>query len=337
MLTVESTTESTSTSTGALTVTGGVGIGKNVQVGGYLGVLGNAVITGSAGNTLEVNGQTKLYNSLDVSGDTTLKGDVDIPNGDLDIGGTLYTDIIKPYDVDSDVDIRLGAGCLNVRKGYIKVSSMGTTGVVAPAFGTTLTAGMVVANRHGIRCVAQASGAHINPYYYPTTYHKPLHYLPFSVSSSLQFMITASHDGAGTISVKNSNGSWMEIWDSGNKYGYSSNNSPDTGNACDLDGGVSFLITPTDTESKVRIGYGITGVNTSGYLGGGYIDISRPAVVHIKAYPLDWGYYANIDIIFNYNTTTLSERINTTTSTSSNVTIAGYAIIQMQHCTITRL
>ena len=67
---VLSTTESTSTTTGALIVDGGVGITSNVKVGGNVAVTGLLVATGATdlGSTLDVAGATELASTLDVTG-----------------------------------------------------------------------------------------------------------------------------------------------------------------------------------------------------------------------------------------------------------------------------
>lgn len=58
-------TESTSPTTGALVVTGGAGIGKNLNVGGASAIAGNTTIGGS----LTVNGATVFSNQLNVTQD----------------------------------------------------------------------------------------------------------------------------------------------------------------------------------------------------------------------------------------------------------------------------
>lgn len=63
-VTISSTTQSTTKDTGALIVDGGVGIEKNINVGG------NAAITG----TLDVTGNSALGGNLIVTGDLTVNG-----------------------------------------------------------------------------------------------------------------------------------------------------------------------------------------------------------------------------------------------------------------------
>jgi len=95
---VKSTTGSTSSSTGALIVSGGVGIGENLYVGGELNITGNTslgadlVVTGD----LTVNGTTTTVNSTAVSvddiniilGDTASPSNVTADGGGITLKGT---------------------------------------------------------------------------------------------------------------------------------------------------------------------------------------------------------------------------------------------------------
>ena len=68
------TTNSTSTTTGALVVSGGAGINSNVNIGGTLGVTGNANIVGNLG----VTGNANIAGNLGVTGDLGVTGNVTI-------------------------------------------------------------------------------------------------------------------------------------------------------------------------------------------------------------------------------------------------------------------
>ena len=72
--TIPATTQSTSKDTGALVVEGGVGVEKNVNIGGNLGVAGTTALTGntSVTGTLGVTGATNLSATLGVTGATIL-------------------------------------------------------------------------------------------------------------------------------------------------------------------------------------------------------------------------------------------------------------------------
>ena len=70
-------TDSSDTGSGALVVTGGVGIGLQVNIGSNLDVGGNANVSGN----LDVGGDGTIGGNLDVGGDGTI-------GGNLDVGGT---------------------------------------------------------------------------------------------------------------------------------------------------------------------------------------------------------------------------------------------------------
>lgn len=89
-LNLTSTTESTTTSTGALVVAGGVGIGGRLNVGGRLDVSGNTVIDGN----LVVNGNTITLNVTNLDVEDTfiyLNANSTISNPDLGFAGN-YND-----------------------------------------------------------------------------------------------------------------------------------------------------------------------------------------------------------------------------------------------------
>ena len=75
---LSNSTDSSSISTGALIVSGGVGITKNANIGGDLGVTGATVLS----NTLGVTGVTTLSSTLGVAGNTSL-------SSNLSVGGIL--------------------------------------------------------------------------------------------------------------------------------------------------------------------------------------------------------------------------------------------------------
>ena len=101
---ITNATESSSTSIGAVTVTGGMGIGKNVNIGGGLGVVGSSTLSSvgvtnnaTIGGTFGVSGNTTLNavnitNATDSS--TTSNGAITITGGmgigkNVNIGGGL--------------------------------------------------------------------------------------------------------------------------------------------------------------------------------------------------------------------------------------------------------
>lgn len=72
--TISATTQSTSKDTGALVVEGGVGVEKNVNIGGNLGVTGTTALTGNTlvSGTFGVTGATNLSSTLGVTGAANL-------------------------------------------------------------------------------------------------------------------------------------------------------------------------------------------------------------------------------------------------------------------------
>ena len=65
---LNSTTSSTTSTTGALIVDGGVGIAENLNVGANVGITGNTIVSGTLDTTLA----TTLASTLDVTGTTTV-------------------------------------------------------------------------------------------------------------------------------------------------------------------------------------------------------------------------------------------------------------------------
>jgi hypothetical protein len=96
---IYNTTQSTTKDNGALVVEGGIGIEKNLNVGG------NIVIDGAASlnSSLDVDGGTTLNSTLDVDGSTTLNSDLDV-DGDTTLNSTLDVDGITTLNSDLDVD-----------------------------------------------------------------------------------------------------------------------------------------------------------------------------------------------------------------------------------------
>ena len=88
--TVSATTQSTDKDTGALVVEGGVGVEKNVNVGGNLAVTGTTALTGNTfvTGTLGVTGATNFSSTLGVTGATTLSSTVGV-SGATTLSSTL--------------------------------------------------------------------------------------------------------------------------------------------------------------------------------------------------------------------------------------------------------
>jgi hypothetical protein len=94
-MSINNTTQSTSTTTGALVVDGGVGIAKNVYVGGNLDVEGTMNFTGGAEfqGSVTIAGSetpaTELFTIHDGSSSETVAFQVDSANGNTTVAGTL--------------------------------------------------------------------------------------------------------------------------------------------------------------------------------------------------------------------------------------------------------
>lgn len=140
---IADTTQSTSTSTGALTVAGGVGIGKNLNVGGQL-KLGDYTFptsTGSEGQLLEVNGSGNLVftnkrelatnNSFEYLYDVDTDGTVAPDATSIKFDSTTMADATTLYMTNSDsnsndisplLDSWISNPAGNTTVGHVKVS-----------------------------------------------------------------------------------------------------------------------------------------------------------------------------------------------------------------------
>jgi hypothetical protein len=94
-LSIPSTTISTSTSTGALKVSGGAGIGGAVRIGGLINVTGSATV----GGTLAVTGDTTITGNLTVNGTTT---NINTTNLVVEDKNIIVADVATPTDTTAD-------------------------------------------------------------------------------------------------------------------------------------------------------------------------------------------------------------------------------------------
>ena len=92
------TTDSSSTSTGSIVASGGVGIAKQLRVGGNTNLGGTLGVTGATtlGSTLGVTGATTLSSTLKVTGATTLSSTLGVTGI-----ATFSNQIIIEKDSDS--------------------------------------------------------------------------------------------------------------------------------------------------------------------------------------------------------------------------------------------
>ena len=119
--TIDSTVQSSSKDTGALVIEGGVGIEKNLFVGGGAEVTGLTTITGTldANGDLDVDGHTEL-DDVNVSGASTFVG-VGTFQSDLYVGGDLY--ISEDVVLDTNLNIL----------GIATIGTLAVTGVATAA------------------------------------------------------------------------------------------------------------------------------------------------------------------------------------------------------------
>ena len=128
--TITNATESTSTSTGALKVTGGVGIAKNLNVGGAAEVAKNLNVDGEF--SVAANKATTLGGSLTTKGNTTLEGTLTTK---------LSTTLNDTLSVERLTTLKAGAkitGNVEVN-GNIKVTGKATSAEKTTAEDTDIT------------------------------------------------------------------------------------------------------------------------------------------------------------------------------------------------------
>jgi hypothetical protein len=140
--------DSTTTANGALVVSGGVGIAKNLNVGGtttltgLLSANGSASVTGTLGvsgattlsNTLGVSGATTLSNTLGVSGATTLSNTLGVSGattlaGLLNANGGIAVDTNRFTVADATGNTAI-AGTLEVTGATTLSSTLGVSGLL---------------------------------------------------------------------------------------------------------------------------------------------------------------------------------------------------------------
>jgi len=97
IVTLANATAASSTTTGALVVTGGIATANNAYIGGLLNVAGNATVT----TNLTVSGNATISTNLAVSGDTTLTGGLTVSGAliaaemaEIATSGTITTNVL---------------------------------------------------------------------------------------------------------------------------------------------------------------------------------------------------------------------------------------------------
>ena len=109
IVTINGTTQSSSKDTGAIICEGGVGIEKNLFVGGGAEVTGILTVTNTldANGAIDVDGHTEL-DDVNVSGASTFSGAADF-NGALDVDGHTELDDLNVSGVGTLTTLKVGA------------------------------------------------------------------------------------------------------------------------------------------------------------------------------------------------------------------------------------
>jgi len=148
---LNNTTESSSTSTGALIVDGGVGIKKKLFVGGNadfaanLQVDGNSVLSGS----VNIDGATDIDSTLDVLNNTTLRADLSVA-GNTSMTGTLDVDGATTLDgtrIDGDLDLN---GSADISTNALIGGTLGVTGATTLSSTLGVTGGTTLSSTLGV-------------------------------------------------------------------------------------------------------------------------------------------------------------------------------------------
>ena len=178
--TISATTESTSITTGALVVSGGVGIAKSLEVGGNISCAGTItyddvkhvdalgistfreginVTTGGvtiSGGGIDIVG---LTTGLSVSGVSTFAGEVTISAGGLDVTGgiNVASGIITAADTTQSTSKDTGSFIINGGAGIEKNLNVGTACTIEGAGIATFSQGMKIGGGNALQ-----EKAHIN-------------------------------------------------------------------------------------------------------------------------------------------------------------------------------
>ena len=114
---INATAQSTDKDTGALIVEGGVGVEKNLNVGGGLSAAGNVTLTGTQQSTNSTTGAVIIDGGVGVAKNLNVGGDVVI-TGNLQVDGAVTTVNTATLDVeDLNITIAKGAGSSSAANG----------------------------------------------------------------------------------------------------------------------------------------------------------------------------------------------------------------------------
>ena len=143
-LSITSSTQSNSTNTGALTITGGLGVGLNLNVGGYVSATNVTYSNLLYGVTSRFIGTLTV--AAGVPSISTQSGSIVVTNGGLGVGGQLNANSIKTND-NSTATVG-GAGSLQVTGGAYISNNLVVMGTANSS--TTNTNALYVAGGVGI-------------------------------------------------------------------------------------------------------------------------------------------------------------------------------------------
>jgi hypothetical protein len=148
-ISITNTTDSSSTTTGSLIVSGGVGIAKNLYVGGDVDLGGKLQVTGDAtfNGSIVIDENLSVGGWLNVAGDATFGGSIDIAE-DVNIGGSLKVeDSIEAGSIESELS------SVHDNKIYLRVGA-------EEALGDNEFAGLVAINADGVNDAALLFDGH---------------------------------------------------------------------------------------------------------------------------------------------------------------------------------
>jgi hypothetical protein len=161
------TTPSTSPTTGAVVVVGGVGVSGNVQVGGNIVVVGSAYVSSTTDTTTPttgaavVSGGVGVGKSVQVGGSVSVGGSVNVAgvinaNDSVDSSSTVTGAIVVAGGVGIAKTLRVGA---NTVVGGNLVVTTGSASIGSTAPSTSISTGaLVVAGGAGIGGALYANG-----------------------------------------------------------------------------------------------------------------------------------------------------------------------------------
>ena len=169
--TISNPTQSTGKTNGALVVVGGVGIGKNINVGGNADIDGALNTDGATTlkNTLVVDGATTLNNTLNVVGNTTIQGITNVTNqteSTLPTNGAFF--VAGGVGIGKNLNVggnQINNGNLNVKTNTDLDGTLNVDGVTT--LNNTLNVNQTAALNGQVTITADVNGSDENYDKYP--------------------------------------------------------------------------------------------------------------------------------------------------------------------------